>query len=187
MPRRLTKPISPSGLRSFFQRLVFPGFASLGIADREVVEYVVDLLASFARIDQLYRIRDMRGQPLETIAEMLVELGSQRQPERRWSLDREVDIRRHVGDYALFTSGLFRTWVERQGLGGYYLEQGRRAYGAVAEMAQLGLVSQARLFAALAEQFEHLSGALDYVRKVYMRPELHGGSHGALMRQISTQ
>ena len=90
-----------------------------------------------------------------------------------------MDIRRHVGDYALFTSGLFRTWVERQGLGGYYLEQGRRAYGAAAELAQLGFVSQARLFGALEEQFEHLSGGLDYVCKVYMRPELHGGAHGA--------
>ena len=184
MPPRITKPISPSGLRAFFQRLVCPGFASLGIADREVVEYVVDLLTSFARTDQLYRIRDLRGQPLETVAEMLVELGRQRQPERRWSFDREMDIRRHVGDYALFTSGLFRTWVERQGLGGYYLEQGRRAYGAAAELAQLGFVSQARLFGALEEQFEHLSGGLDYVHKVYMRPELQGGSHGALMRQL---
>ncbi|MCY3668909.1 MAG: hypothetical protein OXH81_24870, partial [Gemmatimonadetes bacterium] len=98
--------------------------------------------------------------------------------------DREMDIRRHVGDYALFTTGLFRTWVERQGLGGYYLEQGKRAYGAAAELAQLGFVSQARLFGALEEQFEHLSGGLDYVRKVYMRPELHGGSHGALMREL---
>ena len=73
--------------------MVFPGFTSLGIADREVVEYVVDLLTSFARTDQLYRIRDLRGQPLETIAEMMVELGRQRQPERRWSFDREMDIR----------------------------------------------------------------------------------------------
>ena len=54
MPRRISKPISSSGLRAFFQRLVRPGFASLGIADREVVEYVVDLLTSFARTDQLY-------------------------------------------------------------------------------------------------------------------------------------
>ncbi len=184
MSRRITEPISPSGLRSFFQRLVFPGFTSLGIADREVVEYVVDLLTSFAHTDQLYRIRNLRGQPLETIAEILVELGRQRQPEQRWSFDREMDIRRHVGDYALFTSGLFRTSVERQGLGGYYLEQGKNAYGAAAELAQLGFASQARLFSALEEQFEHLSGGLDYVRKVYMRPELHNGPHGSLMRQL---
>lgn len=184
MPRRISKPSSPSALRSFFHRLVLPGFTSLGIADREVTEYVVDLLTSFARTDQLYRVRDMRGQSLETIAEMLVELGRQRQPERHWSFDREMDIRRHIGDYALFTSGLFRTWVERQGLGGYYLEQGRKAYGAAAELAQLGFASQARLFGTLEEQFEHLSGGLDYVRKVYMRPELQGGSHGRLLRQL---
>ena len=91
----------------------------------------------------------------------------------------------HVGDYALFTSGLFRTWVERQGLGDYLLGAGQKgAYGAAAELAQLGFASQARLFGALEEQFEHLSGGLDYVRKVYMRPELHGGAHGVLMRQL---
>ena len=178
------RSVSPSNLRSFFQRLVFPGFAELGIADRAVVDYVVDLLARFAQTDQLYRIRDARGQHIETIAEMLMELGRQRQPERRWSFDREVEIRRHVGDYALFSSGLFRVWVERQGLGDYYLHQGRDAYRAAADMAQLSFAPESRLFRALGEQFEHLAGALDYVRKVYMRSELHGGAYGDALREI---
>ena len=184
MPRKGVDAVSPAGLRAFFQRLVFPGFAELGIADREVVQYVVDLLARFARVDQLYRVRDARGQRLETIAEMLVELGRDRQPQGRWSFDRDMEIRRHVGDYALFTSGLFRPWVERQDLVEYYFEQGRQAYRALAEMAELSYAAEGKLFRALGEEFEHLSGALDYVRKVYMRPESHQGPYEALLRHM---
>jgi len=146
--RKGVDSVSPAGLRAFFQRLVFPGFAELGIADREVVQYVVGLLARFARVDQLYHVRDARGQGLETIAEMLVELGRDRQPQGRWSFDRDMEIRRHVGDYALFTSGLFRPWVERQDLVEYYFEQGRQAYRALAEMAELSYAAEGKLFRA---------------------------------------
>ena len=118
------KIVSPPDLRAFFARLVLPGFAELGIADRAVSDYVIDLLARFARTDQLYRIRDARGQQIETIAEMLVELARQHEPERRWAFDRAVEIRRHVGDYALFSSGLFRAWVERQGLANLFCRAG---------------------------------------------------------------
>lgn len=145
------KIVSPPDLRAFFARLVLPGFAELGIADRAVSDYVIDLLARFARTDQLYRA---------------------------------VEIRRYVGDYALFSSGLFRAWVEWQGLGDYYCEQGRAAYAAAAEMAQLSYGEEARLLRALGEGFEHLAGALDYVRKVHMRPESHGGEYGAVLREI---
>ena len=138
------KIVSPPDLRACFARVVLPGFAELGIADRAVSDYVIDLLARFARTD-----------------------------ERRWSFDR-----------ALFSSGLFRAWVEWQGLGDYYCEQGRAAYAAAAEMAQLSYGEEARLLRALGEGFEHLAGALDYVRKVHMRPESHGGEYGAVLREI---
>ena len=184
MSRKSVDSISPSGLRTFFQHLVFPGFADLGIADREVVQYIVEILVRFAQVDQLYRVRDARGQRIETIAEMLVDLGCDRQSQRRWSFDRDAEIRRHVGAYALFTSGLFRAWVERQGLEDYYFEQGRQAYRAAAEMAELSFAAEGQLFRSLGEGFEHLSGARDYVRKVHMRPESHGGEYGAVLREI---
>ena len=184
MARKGIESVSSAGLRAFFQRLVFPGFAELGIGDREVGQYIVNLLARFARVDQLYRVCDARGQRLETIAEMLVELGRDRQEQRRCSFDRDMEIRRHVGDYALFTSGLFRPWVERQELVEYYFEQGRQAYRTLAEMAELSYAAEGKLFRTLGEGFEHLSGALDYVRKVYMRPELHRGPYGELLRHM---
>ena len=56
--------------------------------------------------------------------------------------------------------------------------------GSVAEMAELSFAAEGQLFRALGEGFEHLSGALDYVRKVHMRPESHGGEYGAVLREI---
>ena len=176
--------VAPEKLRVFFRGLVFPGFSALGITDREIVVYIVDMLARFARTDQLYRIRDARGQRLEGIAEMLIEAGRGWGDQQDYVFDRELEVRRHIGDYALFTSGLFRAWVEGRGLLDYYLEQGRAAYRGAGELAQMAMVPQAGLLGALGEGFEHLAGGLDYVRKVYMRPEAHSGSQQEILRRM---
>lgn len=179
--------VSPSGLRTFFQRLVSPAFAAVGLADRELVDYATDLLSRFARTEQLYRIRDAHGKPLESIAEMMMEMVRYQAPEVPYKFDRELEIRRHSGDYALFMSGVFRAYVEHHSLLNYYLAEGRRTYSAVAELKQLSFAADAKIFQALAADFERLSGALDYMRKVYMRPELHGGAYGDLLRKMDQQ
>lgn len=182
--RGQTAVVNQAGLRRFFDGLVRPAFGALGLGDRAVTDYVSDMLARFARTDQLYRLRDARGQRLETVAEMLVELSRQWAPGTLYSFDRDLDIRRHSGDFALFMSGLFRQHVEGCSLLDYYLVQGRAAYRAAADLSQLSFCPEGRLFAALSERFEILSGGLDYMRKVYMRPEQHGGPYRDLMRQL---
>ena len=177
--------VSPAGLKTFFQRLVNPAFATLGLGDREVVDYIVDLLGRFARTEHLYRIRDARGQRLDTIAEMLIEQSRQWSADTPYSFDREVDIRRHLGDYTLFMSGMFRGYTESHSSLDYYLAEGRRAYGAVADLRQMSFAADVRLFQALSDQFEHLSGALDYVRKVHLRPELHSGPYRDIARDLN--
>ena len=182
--RHRVAPISSTGLRSFFDRLVTASFGALGLSDRAIMDYATDLLARFARTDQLYRIRDAQRRPIETIAEMLLELGRQMEPEVGYAYDRDVEIRRHCGDYALFMSGTFRAFVERHSSLDHYLAEGQQAYQSVAELKEFTLAPDARLFRALSADFEHLSGALDYMRKVYMRPELHGGSYRDLIRKM---
>ncbi|NKB67810.1 MAG: hypothetical protein GKR89_12170 [Candidatus Latescibacteria bacterium] len=175
-PRRVT-PVALSGLRSFFADLVRPAFASLGMGERLLMDYVVDLLARFTRADQLYRIRDQQGRALDTIAEMMLELSRQWDREVPYRFERDVDIRRHCGDYALFMSGLFRGYVESRSLLDYYLSQGRSAYDQVAELEQLAAAGQGALFRRMAVQFEHISGALDYMRKVHLPPHLGSGPY----------
>ena len=181
--RRATA-LASSGLRGFFSRMVTSSFGALGMGDRAIMDYAADMLARFARTDQLYRIRDAQRRPIETIAELLLELGRQTEPDVPYAFDRDVEIRRHCGDYALFMSGTFRAYVERHSSLDYYLTEGRQAYRSVAELKELALAPDSRLFRALSADFEHLSGALDYMRKVYMRPELHGGSYRDLIRKM---
>lgn len=173
-----------SALRSFFLGLVRPSFADLGCGRTEQVTYVTDLLTRFARTDQLYRIRNADGRRLETVADMLLELMREWDSDRPYRYDREVEVRRHCGDYALFMCGLFRDHVEGHSLLSYYLLEGPQAYRTVAERMQMTHSEEAAVFWGLADQFEQLSGALDYMRKVYMRPVAADNTHAEVLRQL---
>jgi hypothetical protein len=135
-----------------------------------VADYLASLLARFARTDQLYALRGAAGQRLETVVEMRLEV------ERAWAFDapgfdpfRERELRQHIGDYTLFMTGLFREHVERRASTGFYVREGKRAYQVVADFERSALKPNARLFAALATRFEGYAGALQYMKRVYLR------------------
>ena len=171
-------------MRRFFQHMVAPSLGMLGLQSRELIDYVTRLLADFARTDELYRIRDARGRRLETEAGMLLELMRAWNSAAPYRFEREVEVRRHCGDYTLFMSGLFRSHLEAESLLGYYLEQGQQAYGIVAERMEMTMSPQASVFKALAVEFESISGALDYMRKVYMRPGQQAGPYEGMLRPL---
>ena len=180
--RASTSRPPPPALRRFFGAMVRPCFTSLGIGSAELTDYVTDLLARFSRTDQLYRVRDSRGRPLHSLTDLLLELMEEWGSDRTYSFDREVDLRRHCGDYALFLSGIFRPHVEAGGHLSYYLKEGGESYRLVGERLQLVGAGQGRLFRNMAERFEELSGTLDYLRKVHMVPALHGHPYGGALR-----
>jgi hypothetical protein len=91
-------------LRRVFRELITRHFQD----DPSVAEYVCGLLIDFIHIDHLYRIRNSHGKRLEEVGEMLIE--SNPMLEAR-SFDREREVRKHVGDYTLFLSGLFPEYV----------------------------------------------------------------------------
>ena len=155
----------PPGLIRFFEDLVHRSFGDLWIWEGEVLKHVANLLARFARTDALFQVRDLQGKRLETVVEMLIEASDIHTAAS--GLERERDIRQHVGDYALFMSGIFRAHVERHGFLGFYLQEGERAYRETAKLDRKLYRPGAACFEALATEFERISGALDYMRKVY--------------------
>jgi hypothetical protein len=97
--------------------------------------------------------------------------------QRSWEFDRphfnpfrERDVRQHIGDFTLFMTGVFREHVERRASTGLYVREGKRAYQVVADFQRSALKADARLFARLADQFEGYSTALQYMKRVYLRP-----------------
>jgi hypothetical protein len=163
-------PVAPS-LERFFDRLVRRSLDDLRMGGDPVADYLGGVLTRFARTDQLYALRGAAGQPLESVVEMLLEV------QRSWEFDqphfdpfRERDVRQHIGDYTLFMTGIFREHVERRASTGFYVREGKRAYQVVADFERSALKPDARLFAALADRFEGYVHALQYLKRVYLRP-----------------
>lgn len=160
-----TRP-SSYRLNRFFDWLIRRAFQDLRIKEPTVARYVADLLARFARAENLYKIRDLQGRRLETVVEMLLE--ATMMAELGPDLEKEREIYKHTGDYILFMSGIFREYVEKNGFLGYYLQEGERAYQVVFDM-DVKLQRPAYLFLELARRFEFYSGALHYMKKAFFK------------------
>jgi len=157
---------SPCRLNRFFDWLIRRSFQDLRIKEPTVAHYIADLLAEFARTENLRKIRDLQGRRLETVVELLLE--ARRLEELGSDLEKKREIHKHTGDYVLFMSGIFREYVERSAFLGYYLQEGGRAYQTVFEL-NLMLHEPAYLFLELARRFEFYAGAVHYMKKVFFR------------------
>jgi hypothetical protein len=162
--------VEPPLLPRFFERVTQQVWSDLALDDQPAARYVTELLTRFARTDALYRATVLPGRRLETVVEALGEV------QRAWDIDspgfapeREQALRRHIGDFTLFMTGIFRDHVQRLDVAGLYEAEGRRAYRFVSETARAQGAPDAPLYRRLSERFEHYSGALCYMRKVYFQ------------------
>src|ERR1700751_51492 len=98
-------------LRNFLGELVWRHFfKDVRLGEPQVATYVAAGLADFVRTESLHRIRNVQGKPLDDVGEMLVESNPLLEAA---SFDREREVRKHVGDYTLFMTGLFPENVAR--------------------------------------------------------------------------
>lgn len=141
---------------------------SAGIADADVARYIAGVLTEFTHVDRLYRIRSAQGRRLEDVADMLIE-SNPLLDGRSFVYEREV--RRHIGDYTMFFTGLFPEFVQRLPSRGLrrdafidYLQAGKESYRVVASFDQFEFRSVAPLFRRMAEQFELCVYGLNLVK-----------------------
>lgn len=154
-------------LRRFFDRAVRASFRDLAIDDEPAAAYLADLLTRFARTENLFP-RGLVLPRLETVVDMLLDIQAAWQDDAPlFQPEHEVTVRRHIGDYTLFMTGIFRERVERLATRSYYVYQGKRAYHFVSEHARASATAAAPPFRRLAERFESYAGALDYARRVH--------------------
>ena len=158
-------------LRHFFAGVVRRRFEEdLRLPDPRLAVYVSGLLVDFTHADSLYRIRDARGRRLEDVGEMLLEsnplLGAD-------SFDRERAVRKHVGDYVLFMTGLFPESLSGRRRFGQvrldafvdYVKAGKESYEVVAAFDQFEYAGEAPLFRRLADNFELCVFGLNLVKE----------------------
>src|SRR5262249_11037625 len=85
------------------------------IRDPQVVAYVSHLLAEFCEADQLFKICNAANRPLTDVGEMILESDPVYGPAP--CFDRERQVRKHIGDYTLFFTGMFPESINQLRLG----------------------------------------------------------------------
>ena len=156
-------------LRAFFDRALRASFHDLALGNDPASPYLADLLTRFARTENLYP-RGVTLPRLETVVDMLLETETVWEDPKHFKPEHEVAVSRHIGDFTLFMTGIFRERVERTASTGYYITQGKRAYHFVWEhdrASSRATADAAPLYRRLADGFERYAGALDYTRRVY--------------------
>jgi hypothetical protein len=147
-------------LYQFFRHQVSRGFAARGLNEPATIEYVSDVLARFAETRSLYGATDSQGQSLEYIVDFL---SAVRDDESRRDRARGRSLLRHLGEYTLFMSGLFRERLKARGELNYYMQQGTSAYAQCADIEPQQM--QRQVFRRVQRDFVHIADTLDHMRE----------------------
>jgi hypothetical protein len=155
-------------LRRLFAGLAEHAFFShLGVADPPLIDYLSGLLTRFVHNDDMYRLRSTSGRPLTELTEMVIEAELLPTGGRA-----KRDYYRHIGDFALFWTGIYPEAVERQRSRGTkdafvsYTTQGKRGYLLTSRIEEeRHHDAEAELFRRLSDQFEVCAAGLLKVRE----------------------
>ncbi len=164
-------------LKDFFAGVAEYTFETrLGIADPPLVDYVTNLLARFIHNDALFAVRDLSGNRLHAVGEMLAEADARVGESRR-------EVHRHIGDFALFWTGVYPEAL-RQSSGKTalaedrfvdYCTHGKRAYYIASTIPSETSPEQQEVLERLSHQFELCAYGLSEARKEWERRD-SGGS-----------
>ena len=155
-------------LRRLFCGLVEHAFCTeVGVCDPELTGYLSDLLVEFTHIDRLNAVRNAHGKGLQQIAAILMVLADD-VPSN--PIERDRTMYRQIGDYTLFWAGVYPEHLRQarkrsQDVLLDYVEQGRRSYAIVSDLADEDGVPPSSLFRHLSEDFECCVYGLGLVRR----------------------
>jgi hypothetical protein len=156
-------------LQQFFSEIVERNYDEAGMRQQEVHAYVANLLTEFCQAENLYKIKNADGRALSDVGEMLLESDPVYGPAP--SFDRERQVRKHIGDYSLFFTGMFpeslNHWRLRHNrLEGFidFVKAGKESYYIVSKFEYFEYAKVAPLFRRMAHEFELLIYGLNQVK-----------------------
>lgn len=178
------EPLSQESLLELFQPLVDKNYSAVGLKDEALADYVARLLVSFARPEMLYAVRHGQGRKLEETLESMLAASDPLHNEAG-SFEREAAVRRHIGDFTLFFTGMFPDSLHQHRGADRLLEfvaAGKASYeivcafertrgecerasdwAALALPVAAAMAPGAPVYAALASQFERCMHGLNLV------------------------
>src|SRR6266852_4191865 len=158
-----------SPLQRFLKEVVEHNYDEVGMRNSEVKDYVSNMLAEFCETESLYKIKNVDGRPLSDVGEMLLESDPIYGPAS--SFDRERQVRKHIGDYTLFFTGMFPESLNRYRLRKARMEglvdfvkAGKESYYIVSKFEHFEYAKVAPLFRRMSQEFEQLVYGLNQVK-----------------------
>lgn len=152
-----------------------------GEPDRALADYVSAIVIHFGFRDRAHRIASSDDEIYMALVELCRDLDD---PDAR----RSFLVRSHLGNYALWLSGIFPDYIEQRHWrrGGpdleYFEEMGRRGFQLAADHQLADEHGLATLYATAAERFGILRTALNTVSDWLFFPTVHTPER--LMRQV---
>lgn len=152
-------------LYQFFRRQVLHGFSRRGLAETDTIDYISDILTRFAQTEKLYAITDDSGHHIEHLIDF--EAYRQQMLESNpghYQRLRDGKLLRHIGEYTLFMTGLFREKLKSRGQLNYYISYGSSAFWHCADYEHYD-APRHKVFRGLYYNFAPISNVLDRLRK----------------------
>ena len=138
-----------ANMREYFRESLEQSLRASGTSLSEIAQvYIVNLLAEFARTENVYAGTDRGEKPV------LVQLMARAQESDPIEALR---IYKHLGDSSLYLTGFFKDSMADQAVSvDYYVSMGGTAYDAVARLMRPTAASSSKLFSELACRFSDL-------------------------------
>lgn len=155
----------------------------VGEDNRLLADYVAAVLIAFGTKGRAGRVADADDEQYDTLARLLQDVDDR-------DARRAFLVRAHLGNYALWLSGLFPDHIEhkRWRRGGpdldYFDEMGKRGFRLAADHRLAEQHGLRPLYATAAERFEVLRAALNNLSDRLLFPHVHTAER--LMRQVRT-
>lgn len=143
----------------YFYVLIRHVLKDTGLNDRTVSDYVASLLEAFSNRARMRSPADGSTSPIQYVCDMLIAL-------RTASAAQSFLIRAHVGNYALFITGIFHSSVQSRAQRGapavgFYEEVGSANYKAAAGHRVARSAALSEVYEQLAENFHGMRLALN--------------------------
>jgi hypothetical protein len=173
-----------ASLPLFFYVLVRHALREVGESDRGVADYAAAILIHFSAKQRARQVAEHDDQLYDTLSDLLadVDVGD---------ANRSFLVRAHLGNYALWLSGVFPDFIEKRRWrrGGpdleYFEELGRRGFELAAQHRLAARYGLQETFGIFADRFSRLRLALNRVSDGVFFPHRHSAER--LMRQVRSE
>ncbi|MFQ6113430.1 MAG: hypothetical protein ACE5NG_04990 [bacterium] len=168
----------------YFYILTRRVFLEHSLDDRNMADYVASMLAEFCSVRRTHSISNFHTKMYHYLADMMMDFIDA----SSWEA---FLIRSHMGNYALFLTGIFPDYVYRKSTYGrkapgfdYYEKMGSSSYRWASQHKLAMKYSLVEILANLAQQFRHVRIALNKLTDNYMVIDERAEDMDKMLRQI---